>query len=127
MDRSAVDGVRRFTHRFRHRRMRVNGADEFFDCGLETQGDAGLGDQFGCAGTNHVDAQQLVVFFLGDDLHETFRLVCDLRATEDAEWEHTDTHVITALDRFLFGEADAADLGITIRAAGHLVVVDRTS
>ena len=124
MNRCAVHGVRRLTHRLRHRRMRVNGADEFFDGGFQAQRNAGLRHKLRGARTNHVDAEQLVVFLLGHDLHEAFGFVGDLCAAEDAEREDADAHVIAAGDGFLLCEADAADLRIAVGAERDVIVVD---
>src|SRR6187401_2334894 len=68
----AVRGVRRLTHRLRHRRMRVDRANQFFDRAFEPERNSSFGHQLGRARADHVDAQQLVVFLLGDDLHKPF-------------------------------------------------------
>ena len=77
MYRRAVHGVRGFAHRLRHRRVRVDRADQLFDRALEPHGERGLGDELGRARADHVDAEDLVVLPVGDDLDEAFDLVGD--------------------------------------------------
>ena len=55
----------------------VDDAAEFVRCGFEGHGDAGLGEEFGGVRADDVDAEDLVVFFLGDDLDETVGLAED--------------------------------------------------
>jgi hypothetical protein len=71
-----------------------------------------------------VHAEDLVVLFLRHDLHEPFYLPRDLRAAQHAEWKCPNPHVVSAPLRFGLRQADAADLGIAVRATRHLVVVD---
>ena len=52
-------------------------------------------------GTDHVDAEDLVVLLVGDDLDEAFGLAGDLRAAEDAELERAGLDVVAALLRAL--------------------------
>ena len=70
-------------------------------------------------------AEDLVVLLLGDDLDEPFRLGRDARAREHAELERPDAHVVAARFRLGLRQPDAADLGIAVRAARDVVVVDR--
>ena len=125
MDGRAVRGVRRFADRLRHRRMCVDRANQLFDGALEPQRQRGFGDQLRRARTDHVDAEDLVVLLLGDDLDEPFRLAGDARAAEHAELEAAGPDVVAALLRFRLGQADAADLRIAVRAGRDVVVVDR--
>src|SRR6185503_13949598 len=106
----AVRRVRGFPDRLRHRRMRVDGTDQLLDRALEAQGRRRLGDQFGRARADHVDAEQLVVLLLGDDLDEALGLAGDPGAAEHAELDRADPDVESALLRLGFGEPDAADL-----------------
>ena len=78
------------------------------------------------ARADHVDAEHLVVLLVGDDLHEAFGLARHLRAAEHAERERAD-RARRSRARFAsrLGQPDAADLGIAVGAAGHVVVVDR--
>ena len=72
MYRRAMRGVRRLAHRLRHRRVRVDRADQLFDRALEPQRQRRLGDELGRARADHVHAEDLVVLLLGDDLDEAF-------------------------------------------------------
>jgi hypothetical protein len=105
--------------------VRVNGANQLFDGRLEPQRERGLGDQLGRSQADHVHAEDLVVLLVGDDLDEPFRLARHLRAAEHAERERADAHVVAPSDGGLLREADAADLGIAVGAARHVIVVDR--
>src|SRR4029078_12617724 len=58
------------------------------------------------------------------DLDEPFGLARHLGTTEDAEGKRSDAHVVAASLGFAFGEADAADFRIAIRAARNVVVVE---
>ncbi len=126
MDGGAVRGVRRFAHRFRHRRVGVDRADQLFDRAFELQCDGRFGDELGRARADHVDAEDLVVLLLEDDLDEALGLTRHAGAGEDAELEHAGLDLVAALLRCLLGEPDAADLRRAVGAAGDLVVVDRT-
>src|SRR5689334_881931 len=104
----AVRGMRLFDDRFRHRRMRVDGADQLLDGAFQLQRQRRFGNEFGRARSDHVDAEDLVVLLVGDDLHEALRLAGDLGAPEYAELERADADVVAALLRLGLGEADAA-------------------
>src|SRR5262245_40900286 len=121
----AMCGMRRLSDSLRHRRVRVDRPDQFFDRALETQRQRRLGDELGRARTDHVDAEDLVVLLLRDDLDEPLGLVRDARAAENAELQGADANVESALLRLRLREPHAADLRIAIRAAGDLLVVDR--
>ena len=58
-----------------------------------------------------MDAEDLVVLLVDDDLDEAFGLARHARAAEHAELERADLHVVAALVRLLLGQPDAADLG----------------
>src|SRR5262249_56553889 len=85
---------------FGERRVRVKRAYQFLDCRLESQRSRSLRDELGRARTDHMDAEQLVVFPIRDDLHEPFGLARHLRASEDAERERADPDVVAARLRF---------------------------
>ena len=110
VNRRSVRGVRRLADRLRHRRMRVDRADQLLDRAFEAQRQRGFGDELGRARADHVDAEHLVVLLVGDDLDEAFGLAGDLGAAEHAELEGADRDVVAALLRLGFGQADAADL-----------------
>src|SRR6267142_2902606 len=125
MYRGSVRGVRGFADGLGEGRMRVNRPDELLNRAFEPQRQHRLGDQLRRSRPDHVDAEDLIVFPVGDDLHEPFALACHFRAAEDAEREGSDTHVVALLPGLGLGQSDAANLGIAIGAARHVVVVDR--
>ena len=102
MNRGAVRGVRRLADRLRHRRMRVDRADQLLDRALEPERQRRFGDELGRARADHVDAEDLVVLLVGDDLDEAFGLAGDPRAAEHAELERADLDVVAALLRLRF-------------------------
>src|ERR687891_117244 len=120
MYRRSMRRVGRFAHRLRHRRMRVDRADQLLDRALETQRERRFGDELRRARTDHVDAEDLVVAFLRDDLHEPFRLARNPRAAEYAELERADLHVIAARLRLLLRQTD--DRKSTRLNSSHLVI-----
>ncbi len=75
--------------------------------------------------TNHVDAEQFVVFLIGHNLDEPIRFPRHLCPGEDAEGKRANPHVVAALFRFRFGQADAADFRIAVGAARYVVVIER--
>src|SRR5581483_6623528 len=122
----SMNRMRRLPDRFRHRRVRVDRADELFDGGFETKRNGRFGNQLGRAQADHVDTQQLVVLLIGHYLDEAFGLAGHFRAAQHAEREHADSHVVASLARLALGQSDAADLGIAIRAARNVIVVERS-
>src|SRR5438067_12968921 len=102
MYRGSVRRVRRFPDSLRERRVGVNRLDELLDRALETQRQHGFRDQLRRPRTDHVDAEQLVVLPVSDDLHEPFELAGHLRASKDAEWERADADVVALLPRLGF-------------------------
>ena len=124
MDRRAVRRVRGLTYCFRHRWMRVDRANQLFDRAFEPERQRCFGNELRRARPNHVDAENLVVLLVGNDFDESLDLVGDAGAGQDAELERTNADVIATLTRLALGQADAADLGIAVGAARHLIVVD---
>ena len=82
MNRRAVRRVSGLAHRFGHGRMRVDGANQLFNGAFQPQRQRGFGDQLGGARADDVNAEDLVVLLVGDDLDEAFRLAGDARACE---------------------------------------------
>src|SRR5688572_1076489 len=121
MYRGAMRGVCRFSYCFRERRMRVNRPNERLDGGFQPQRECGLRHQLGCAPPDHVNAEHLIVLRVGDDLDESLGFARHLRAAEYAKRESANTHVEAALLRLALGKPDTADLGIAIRAGGHMI------
>ena len=84
---------------------------EFVGGGFECHRDAGFGEQFGGVRADDVNAEDLVVFFLGDDFHETVGFAQDARFARCREREFADLDVVACFLRFCFGQADAATSG----------------
>src|SRR5687767_2273114 len=124
--RRAMRRVGGLAHGFRHGRVRVDRADELLDRAFELQGHRRFGDELGGARADHVHAENLVVLLVEDDLDEALGLAGHAGPREHAELELAGLHLEAALLRLLLGQADAADLRVAVRAARHLVVVDRT-
>src|SRR6476469_11163240 len=121
MYRRTVGRVRGLVYCFRHCRMRVYRAYQFYDRRLESQRQCRFGYELGRAKTDHVDAEHFVVFLVCDDLDEPFGLTRHLGATQDAERKRSKADVVTTRLRFTFGETDAADLGVAVGTRRHVV------
>ena len=124
MYRRPVRGVRRLAYRFGHRRMCMDGAEELFHRALQTNGERRFRDQLRRPWSDHVHAEDLVVFLVEHNLDEPFDLAGNARAAEDAELERSSLHVVATLPGLVFGQTDASNLRITICARRDLVVVD---
>ncbi len=72
-----------------------------------------------------VNAEQLVVPLVPDQLHEPFLKIKDPSLAEHRQGEAADPDLVPARLGDRLGEADAGDLGIAEGAVGDLVVVDR--
>src|SRR5664280_1979440 len=72
VDVLAVDSLRRLMHGFRQSRMRVDRADHLLGRRFEPEEGAALRDELGGMRADDVDAEDLVVLRVGDDLHEAF-------------------------------------------------------
>ena len=105
--------------------MRVNRAYQLFDRALEAQRERRFGNQLCRTRTDHVHAEDLVVFLVEDDLDEAFDFAGNPRARQDAELEAAGLDLVPAGLRFFLRQADAANFGIAVCAARYLVVVDR--
>src|SRR5258706_7938373 len=126
MNRGPMRCVCGLSYSLRHRRMRVNRAQELFDRAFETQRQRGLGNELGRAPTDHVDAEDFVVLLVEHDLDEPLRVARDARPGKDAELERAGFHVVAPLLRFPLGETYAPDLRIAVGAGRDLIVVDST-
>ena len=102
MYRRTVGRVRSLVYGFRHRRMRVYRAYQFFDRRLESQCQCRFGHELGGAKTDHVDAEHFVVLLVCDDLDEPFGLSRHLGAAQDTERKRSNADVVTTRLRFAF-------------------------
>src|ERR1051326_8585917 len=116
---------RRFHHRFGQRRMGVDRlCDRLGGC-FELERGAAFDDQLRRARTDDVEAEEFVVFLVGDDLHETARFAEDARFRVRGEGELADLHIVAALFRFLLRQADGCDFRLRVRAVRNVIVVER--
>ena len=60
MNRRAVNRVRGLANRLRHRRMRMDRANQFLDRALETEGQRRLSHELGGTRPGHVNAENLI-------------------------------------------------------------------
>jgi len=105
-----------FTDRLGHGRVRVDRANQLLDRALHPQGDGRFGHQLGRARSDDVDAEDLIIFLLGDDLHDA-ALADDVGLADPAEVE---------LLAAQFGSADAyrarlQELGLTAESVARNV------
>ena len=82
-------------------------------------------DELGGSGPDHVDAENLVVLPIRNNLDESLGLVGHLGPREHAERKAPDADIVAALHGFLFGKTHAADFRIAVGAARHMTVVER--
>ena len=105
--------------------MRVDRPHQIFNRGFEFDRGDGFGDQFCGLRADDVDAENLAVVGVGDNLDEAFVLADDAGARVRSEGELADFDVVSGFAGFGFGEAYAADFGMAIRGAGDVFRVDR--
>ena len=74
MNRQIMHAFGGFHDGFADGRVGVDDAAEFVGGGFEGHGDAGFSEQFGRVRADDVDAEDLVVFFLSNDLYKTVGL-----------------------------------------------------
>ena len=77
MNRQVVDAFGGFHDRFADGWVSVNDAAEFVCSDLESHCDAGFCEEFGRVRADDVNAEDLVVLFLSDDLHKAVGLAED--------------------------------------------------
>src|ERR1051326_2450036 len=78
------------------------------------------------ARSDDVHAEDLVVFLVGDVLHEADGLAEDLRLRVRGEGELAGLDVVAALLRLLLRQPHRRHLGVRVRAVRHVVVIERT-
>src|SRR5688572_13518909 len=106
--------------------MRMDRANELLDRALEPERQRRFSHELGGTRTYHLNAENLIVLLIADDLDEPLGFRGDPGAREHAEFEGSDSDIVAPRLRFRFRQAYAADLGIAIRAPGDLVVIDGT-
>ena len=125
MYRRAVHRVRRLAHRLRHRRMRVNGADQLFDGDSSRSATAASATSSVARGPIMWTPSSSSYFFSATIFTKPSVSPAIFARPRTPNGNVPDAHVVAALDRLGFGQADAADLGIAVRARRHVIVVDR--
>src|SRR5690242_679885 len=114
VDLQTPDAGESVAHSFPNRRMRVNHVHHIVDGAFQVQSGGCLGKDFGCQRADDVDAQHLSVFFLADDFDEAAVAAQDGRFAVAHEGEFPDLHGVSGFARLLFGQADRADLRLTV-------------
>ena len=125
MYRRAMRGVSGLADGLRHRRMRVNRANQLFDRRLEAKRHGGFRHQLGRARSNHVHAKHLIV---SASPPRSSRSPRPRPRSSPGPTRRTGTSRSRTGSRVRalpFGQPDAADLGIAIGAGRHLIVVNR--
>src|SRR5256885_2085817 len=101
-----VNAFRGFHHCFRDGRMRVHCSPELLGSRFELHRHASLRDQLGRMWSNDMNAQNLVVLLLADDLDEALFLTDYARFARCGEWKSSYFNVVTLLFRFRLGQPD---------------------
>src|ERR1044071_2004349 len=125
MDRQPVDAFGGLHDGLGDGRVRVDDAPQLFGRRFEVEGDDGLVNDLGRVRADDVDAQQLVVLRLADDLDEALLLAEDARLARGREGELRRLHVVAQLLRLRLGQTDGRDLRVAVGARGHVAQVDR--
>src|SRR5262245_22447398 len=104
--------------------MRVNRVDEVIHSSFQRDCRNSLGYHFRHRISNHVDAEDLTVCFVGNNLNETVGRILDLRLGHLRKWKFAYFYLVTSLPGFGLRQTDARDLWITIRAGRNLIVFE---
>src|SRR5437764_6093425 len=115
---------RRFGDRFGEGWMRVNREIDFLDRELILTGDGKLVDQLGRVRADDMRAKDLSILRVANDLDEAFRLTRRARTAVGGEGKATDFVVELLVLALLLSESDRRDLGMAVRGAGNIPVVD---
>ena len=99
MNRQIVHAFGGFHNAFGNGRVRVDRASEFVGGRLQLHRDAGFREEFGRVRSDDVDAQDFVVFFVGDNFDEAVGFAQDARFARSRERKFSDFDVVA----FLFG------------------------
>src|SRR5215475_10535491 len=82
-------------------------------------------DHLGDRGADHVDTEDLTVFVVSDNLDKSFTGVLDLCLSDGGEGKFADLYLETLVSGFCFGQSDAGNLWVAVRAVRYLPVIDR--
>ena len=83
----------------------MNGALQIFNRRLELDRQDGFSDQLPCHGPDDMDTEYFIVFFVGNDLDETGRLLKRLGTPVGRKGEGTDLILLTGFFDFRLGQA----------------------
>src|SRR5690349_8509177 len=97
VDRSAVDGHRRFADHFGERRVRVGRRPDLPRRRLERERERGLGDEIGRMWTDDVDPQRVTRLRVGDHLGKALVLTPDDRLRDRLERDLADLELVSLL------------------------------
>src|SRR5919112_3762132 len=125
MNRQAVDALGRLHDGLGDGRVRVDDAPQLFGRGFEVERDDGLVNHLRRVRADDVDAQQLVVLRLADDLDEALLLAEDARLARRAEGELGRLHVVAQLLRLRLGQTHRRDLRVAVRTRRYVAKVYR--
>ena len=103
--------MRGFGDRLGERRVRMDAAGERLQGRLVLQRHHRLGDEVGGPGADDVDAQDLAVALLGDDLHEAGEVAQDVRLAVRGEAEAAHPQRVPGGGRGLLGEPHGTHFG----------------
>ena len=105
--------------------MSVNGFHQFAGGGFELHRQAQFGEHFGGIIADQMGADELIKFVIKDQLHETLGMADRFGLARGNKLEAADLDLPAIGSGLLFGQADRGDLGLAVRAAGDLTVIDR--
>ena len=100
-----------------HRRVGVDGEHHLFDRRFELDRGDALGDDLGRVRADDVDAEDLAVLRVRDDLDEAVVRIEDRRLRVADERELADLDLVALLLGLRLGQADGGDLRIAVGAA----------
>src|SRR5688572_22939132 len=118
IDGESVDGVEAFAHRFVQSRVRVDGVHHRLDRCFSFHRGYALADELEGLRPDDVDAEDLAVLRVGNDLDEAGVVAEDGSLAVAHEGELADLYVQTLRLGLRFGETDAADAGLGVGGAG---------
>ena len=97
-------------------RMRMNRVDDIFHRSFQRHCRDGLGNHFGNGTADHVNAEDLSVFLVGDNLDESVGRIFDSCLADGHKWKLADLYFVSRFDGFRFGQPDTGNLRIAVRA-----------
>src|SRR5216684_72103 len=100
--------------------MGVDGPHQVFDRRFKFHGDDGFGDKLRRLWADDVDAENLTVVSVRDNLDEAFVLADNRRTRVRSEGELPDLQVVSGFAGSGFSKADAADFRMAIRRPGNV-------